>query len=482
MRILFCLVTGIHSIIAAPVGTAFTYQGKLGVEGVAADGCYDFQFLLCDARVAGNAMAGPVSADGVNVLDGFFTVSLDFGADAFGSQALWLEIAVRTNATGSFTTLAPRQPITPSPFALYALNSGLAGDLASLLVATNPANQFQGSFTGSLAGNGAGLTNLSIPANSITATQMAAQSVSLTNLSLDNSLRIACAGIDAYGIDRFGWPQTLAKLATNGLLCLAIVGNGWAEDSDFCGFVTNLLTYKPLAGYASDLVFLSPIPMGYGPLSEQTSALYVSGDDTNWHGPYFVLTNAGNITAPVQTVVSDICAIQYLANPGGGSFLLEIRTNGAWTYSFTNLDDTWTSVASANASNASWQGMTLWWTNATPVQTQVRVRATSPGWTPIVSHAQWDSTISNGLLLCQYSHQSSGNWVGNMDTNKVFPIWRAWRPDLVMVTGGIDDSYPTVAAAMLALVGEGFAGADMVDVGGHLTSETYTCNLERQYC
>jgi hypothetical protein len=473
---------GMHSIIAAPVGTAFTYQGKLGAAGAAANGCYDFQFLLCDARVAGNIVAGPVSADSISVFDGFFTASLDFGADAFGSQALWLEIAVRTNASGSFATLAPRQAITPSPFALYALSSGLVGDLSGQIVATNPANQFQGSFSGSLAGNGAGLTNLNLPANAITANQLASQSVSLTNLSLDNSLRIACAGIDAYGMDRFGWPHTLAKLATNGLLCLAIVGNGWAEDSDFGGFVTNLMTYKPLAGYASDVLLVLPSYLGFGPYSGMDTALYVAGDDTNWHGPYLVLTNTGSISAPVQILNSDICGVQYLANPDGGSLVMEIRTNGNWAYSFTNLDGTWTPVAGANASNMTWQGRTLWWTNAIPVETQIRVRATSPGWTPIVGYAQWNSTISNGLILCQYSHQNSANWVSNLDTNKVFPIWRAWRPDLVMVTGGIDDTYPTAAADMLALVRDGFEGADMVDVGGHLTSEGYTCNLERQYC
>ena len=95
------------------------------------------------------------------------------------------------------------------------------------------------------------------------------------------------------------------------------------------------------------------------------------GDDTNWHSSYFVLTNTGNITAPSQVVMSDICGVDYLANPGGGSFAMEIRTNGASPYWFTNLDNTWTTVANVSASNSDWQGRTVWWTNTSPVGTQV---------------------------------------------------------------------------------------------------------------
>lgn len=326
------------AIAAAPVGTAFTYQGDLAAGGRPANGLYDFQFTLWDAATEGNSVAGPLSTNGVEVTGGLFTVSLDFGAGVFDGRAKWLQIGVRTNGGGDFTALTPLQPLTASPFALYALNADLSGPI----IATNPANQFQGVF----AGNGAGLTNLNIAAG-----HLGVQSVSLTNLTLDNSLRIACGNIDAYGIDRFGWTHTLAKLSTNGLLFLAVVGNGWAEDSEFGGFVTNLLACKPLAGYASDVLYNLPVLINYGPSSGRDTALYVIGDDTNWHGSYFVLTNTGSITAPSQTVVSDICGVHYLANPNGGVFDLEIRTNGAWAYSFTNLDSTWTSVATASALN-----------------------------------------------------------------------------------------------------------------------------------
>ena len=37
--------------VAAPVGTAFTYQGQLKAGGIPADGEYDFLFQLFDCRV-----------------------------------------------------------------------------------------------------------------------------------------------------------------------------------------------------------------------------------------------------------------------------------------------------------------------------------------------------------------------------------------------------------------------------------------------
>jgi hypothetical protein len=53
------------------------------------------------------------------VVDGVFTVDLDFGDGAFQGDARWLEIAVccPTGCTPK-VTLDPRQPLTPAPYAL----------------------------------------------------------------------------------------------------------------------------------------------------------------------------------------------------------------------------------------------------------------------------------------------------------------------------------------------------------------------------
>jgi hypothetical protein len=183
IAVLLFAVSGL-SIAAAPAGTAFTYQGNLAAGGQPANGLYDFQFSLLDAATQGNGVADPLSTNSVEVGGGLFTVSLDFGAGAFDGQARWLQIAVRTNGGGDFTTLAPLQPLTASPFALCALNVDLSGPI----IATNPANQFQGVF----AGDGAGLTN--IPAASIVG-EVGQGNIGLQQITNLSSLNIAGAQV-----------------------------------------------------------------------------------------------------------------------------------------------------------------------------------------------------------------------------------------------------------------------------------------------
>ena len=110
-----------------PLGTTFTYQGRLTDGGAPASGAYDFQFVVYDAAVGGSP-AGPVlTRDDVPVAGGLFTVTLDFGA-VFGTARRWLDVGVRpSDSTGPYTPLAPRQELTPAPAALAAPWSGVAG-------------------------------------------------------------------------------------------------------------------------------------------------------------------------------------------------------------------------------------------------------------------------------------------------------------------------------------------------------------------
>ena len=101
-------------ICAAPVGTAFTYQGRLTDGTDVANGQYDLQFVLFDAASGGNPVGPTNLFSPVGVNSGQFTVALDFGGAAFDGSALWLEIGVRTNgAEAAFTTLTPRQSLAP---------------------------------------------------------------------------------------------------------------------------------------------------------------------------------------------------------------------------------------------------------------------------------------------------------------------------------------------------------------------------------
>ncbi|HSM55634.1 MAG TPA: pectinesterase family protein [Candidatus Sulfomarinibacteraceae bacterium] len=126
----------------AALGSGFTYQGRLALEGDPADGQYDFQFRLYDAATDGNLIAGPLVMTDETVAGGVFTVVLDFGAEAFDGQARWLQIAVRQSGSGgSYSALSPRQRLTAAPYALHAQRADSVS-WGNLLVAAESGGDF----------------------------------------------------------------------------------------------------------------------------------------------------------------------------------------------------------------------------------------------------------------------------------------------------------------------------------------------------
>ena len=112
------LMAAVGSALAVNQGSEFTYQGELQVSGAPANGTYDFEFYLFLVD-SGGSDVGMVTIDDVTVTDGIFSVELDYGHPVFTGDMHWLEVAVRDGASaGSYTTLAPRQPITATPYAL----------------------------------------------------------------------------------------------------------------------------------------------------------------------------------------------------------------------------------------------------------------------------------------------------------------------------------------------------------------------------
>ncbi len=107
-------------------GTAFTYQGVLNDSGSPANGLYDIQFGAYDDPNTGNLLGGLVTNSAVQVSNGLFTTTIDFGSGVFAGAPLWLDIAVSTNGAGTFTPIAPRQPITPSPYAIFSSQAATA--------------------------------------------------------------------------------------------------------------------------------------------------------------------------------------------------------------------------------------------------------------------------------------------------------------------------------------------------------------------
>lgn len=119
MRLLAALLTSCLAFAAAAgPDTAFTYQGQITSGGTNLSAPADFQFRLYTAASGGTQVGSQVAASNVAVSAGRFTTSLDFGSAFTGAQPLWLEIDVRSPAgSGSFSTLSPREPVTPVPLA-----------------------------------------------------------------------------------------------------------------------------------------------------------------------------------------------------------------------------------------------------------------------------------------------------------------------------------------------------------------------------
>lgn len=127
-----CLLSGAFCLSARAQGTAFTYQGLLTEGGQPANGLYDFRaqiYSRASASEPGDALVSGTVTSTVGVSHGMFVLNLDFGAGPFNGESRWLLLEVRTNNTPNYTTLVPRQPITPTPYAI--MSSRLAGLVAA---------------------------------------------------------------------------------------------------------------------------------------------------------------------------------------------------------------------------------------------------------------------------------------------------------------------------------------------------------------
>lgn len=113
------VIATVHiTVVSAQMGTAFTYQGRLMDANSAADGLYDFGFMLFDDPCAGNQQGGTIDVNDLDVIEGYFTVELDFGSSVFNGEGRWLETTVAQGDGNDPCTLWPRIEITAVPYAL----------------------------------------------------------------------------------------------------------------------------------------------------------------------------------------------------------------------------------------------------------------------------------------------------------------------------------------------------------------------------
>ena len=100
---------------ADPLGTAFTYQGRLKNAGSPANGSFNMDFKLYPVPAGGTLLASQ-TLPGVSVTNGLFTVQVDFGAGVFDGNQRWLDVTV------DGTPLVPSQELTATPYALAESN------------------------------------------------------------------------------------------------------------------------------------------------------------------------------------------------------------------------------------------------------------------------------------------------------------------------------------------------------------------------
>ena len=286
-------------------GTAFTYQGRLNNGANAANGIYDLRFAIYDStNNPGTLIVGPVTNAAVTVSNGLFTTTLDFGAGIFTSANRWLDIAVRTNGATPFATLAPRQPITPTPYAIYAGNAGTA--ISAAAAGSVPA-----------AGIGTGTASINITGNAVTATSAAyagsaamaytATTATTATTAANVTGNIADAQLSANitrlnGTNNFTGTNTFANVViatnVNNVIAGVFTGNGGGlTNLNTAQFANSVLTNGQTGNVTiNGSLTLPPAATAADILNSGSSTLMLADNNDN----FFAGVGAGNLTMSGQ--------------------------------------------------------------------------------------------------------------------------------------------------------------------------------------
>lgn len=388
-------------------GTAFTYQGKLNANGAAANGSYDVAFTLFNTNMTGTAIAGPVTNADVSVSNGLFTTTVDFGA-VFTGESNWLEIAVSTNGANAFSTLSPRQQLTPVPYALIAANVSGTVSLSQLpaSVVTNGSSGV--SISGTFSGNGAGVTNVPgvIPTQSVAATSVTAaanQAYLLTNNGFTTVTLPTTANP--------GDTVTISGLGSGGW---QVVGPG-----------------QPLAGYpASYWSVATNSPPGdwywVASSADGTHLVAVQAPGNIWTSTNTGITWSSNNNAPSafwNSVASSSNGTHLVAvdneNTDGGKIWTSADSGVTWSSANNSPSTNWYSVASSAdgthllaadyGNNVTGIGGQLWTSANSGATWSVASGAPSTNWDTVASSADGTHLIAASSTLWT-STNSGVNW------------------------------------------------------------------------
>ncbi|MGA2685882.1 MAG: hypothetical protein ABSF51_12600 [Verrucomicrobiota bacterium] len=440
-------------------GTAFTYQGRLNAGGTPASGNYDLTFSLFNTNATGTPLVGPVTNSAVSISNGLFTVMIDFGSSVWNGQSNWLEIGVRTNGASGFTTLAPRQQVTPTPYAITAgsvsgviPSANLSGTYGSQVVFTNANNNFSG------IGSNLTLLNASQLASGTVADIRLSTNVALLNgnqtfsganvfTNFGNSFRGSF-----FGNGLVGW------IPTNGTAIQAVTDTGYLLTNS--QLVTVTLPASPNAG---DIVRISGAGASGWRVS-QNAGQSVIGNFSSFAKSPWTPSSASPLDWRAIASSADGSRLVAVASSTGGGIFTSIDSGLTWSGPFGGLSSAnWYAAASSadgsklpaavnggyiyTNSGPTWTaafGPANWIALATSADgTKLIAAASSSGvyvssnsgasWTQAVGSANWISVgssadgtrmiaaISGGVIY----GNSSGSWAQQSGSTPASGTWSA---------------------------------------------------------
>ena len=272
--------------------TAFTYQGQLRDGGTNANGTYGLTFKLFNAATGGNQVGGTLT-DSALLINGLFSVNLDFGS-AFDGGGRWLDITVQAGASAP-ETLAPRVQVLPTPYALYATVAGTVTNGAIMNT--------------QLAGNAVNTTN--IQTNAITSTQIANGAVTNRNLAANavNTINIQDAAVTDEKIVSMSGSKVSGGVTT----AYSLANGTWGAG------VGNYLTYSDvfrISANNSPVLVLSTNGVLINNSVQVNGGLAVTGGGSGFIPQMQVFHTSGTFVVP--TAVTRIMVEVWGGGGGGG--------------------------------------------------------------------------------------------------------------------------------------------------------------------
>lgn len=268
----------VFAISASAQGSAFNFQGRLNDGASPANGSYDLHFTLFNSINGGAPIAPTVPRPNTTLINGVFSVNLDFGATVFNSpDAVFIEIGVKPSGSpNAFTILGPRQQMTVVPLAVRAHTATNADN------ATNAANSQNADNANNLGGiSSSGFirnsttpqpnSNLNISGNGvINGTLNVAGNATVGSPTITSNLNISgnitAAGNAAQNRDKSGFVKAMAFIGPDGQI-FRCYNSITGSTTNNCGFGVTLDLpgfgrYSVNFGFQVNDRFVSITPLG----------------------------------------------------------------------------------------------------------------------------------------------------------------------------------------------------------------------------